>query len=212
MTDAASGRRVSDSPVTARKAPRRQRKGKVPAQLREHTDPATTYAREVIEGRRKVGRMVYEACKRHLADLSAGIHLWSPERGDKFADFARTFLSVNSPLETDYVPFEFVPWQAFCAYSIMGWRVKEGDRHKRVPGSRRYRTAQLLTGKGSGKSPFGAAMALYMLTADRYVKLDGTIVREKEPEGYIIASTKEQAQSVAMTPAASMLARGDSKE
>lgn len=200
---------VSDAPNVGRAKPRRQRKVKVPAQLKEHDDPATNYAREVAGGKVKAGRLVYEACRRHLADLSAGVHLWSPDRGDRFAEFCRTYLSVVSPLESEYVVFDLLPWQAFCAYSIFGWRVKEGDPQERQPGSRRYRAAQLLTAKGSGKSPFGAALGLYMITADTYQRLDGSVVREKEPQCYAIASTKEQAQSVVMSPAAEMLARGE---
>lgn len=191
----------------------RPRKGEepVPRQPKELTDPATEYARAVIGGKVVSGKMVYEACKRHLADLSAGRHLWSPDRGDRFAEFCRSFLTVVDPMQSDYVPFELLPWQAFCAYSIMGWRVKEGDSLERVPGSRRYRTAQLLTAKGSGKSPFGAALGLYMITSDVFVGLDGRKVREKEPQCYAIASTKEQAQSVVMVPATEMLARGEER-
>jgi phage terminase large subunit-like protein len=51
-------------------------------------------------------------------------------------------------------PFHLLPWHTFCAGSLFGWR--------RDSGRMRFRTGWLETGKGQAKSPFMAAIGLYM--------------------------------------------------
>ena len=72
-------------------------------------------------------------------------------------------------------PFELEEWQAFVVGSLFGW--------KRAGGIRRFRTAYVETGKGSGKSPLAAGIGHYMLTADG----------EAAAEVYAAATKKDQA-------------------
>lgn len=73
-------------------------------------------------------------------------------------------------------PFLLQAWQQFVVGSLFGW--KDAD------GFRRFRVAYLEIGKGNGKTPLAAGLALYMLVADGE---DGAQV-------YAAAPTRDQSQ------------------
>lgn len=119
----------------------------------------TTYARRVRAGEVVVGRAVRLACERHLRDLerqrTETFPYWfDVDDAQHVIDFFPEFLS----LEDGVTPFTLVEWQAFCLGSVFGW--------KRVDGYRRFQTAYIETGKGSGKSPMLAGVGLYGLRFD----------------------------------------------
>lgn len=121
-----------------------------------HDDPTTQYAERVVAGEIVAGRAVRQACQRHLDDLRRQHSESFPLAFDRGAaghiiDFFPTFLTLE-----EGQPFVLAGWQAFCLGSIFGW--------KRVTdGRRRFQTAYIETGKGSGKSPMLAAVGLYGL-------------------------------------------------
>jgi phage terminase large subunit-like protein len=123
-------------------------------------DQATAYARAVVAGEIVAGRLVKLACERHLRDLVDG-----PARGLKWdleaAERAIAFFGfLRLPLdgELDGMPFALAPSQQFIVGSVFGWKAADGHR--------RFRTAYVETGKGSGKSPLAAGIGLYGLVAD----------------------------------------------
>lgn len=131
-------------------------------------DPVTAYATSVVKGTTVAGRLVRLACQRHLDDLEAaaarGLE-WKPAEARAAIDFFATVLRL--PEETadsaddgviDASPFVLRPWQVFIVGSLLGWYTSAGHR--------RFRTAYLETGKGSGKTPLGAGVMLYLLVAD----------------------------------------------
>ena len=81
-------------------------------------------------------------------------------------------------------------WQAFLVGSLFGWL---GD-----DGRRRFRKLFCLTAKGSGKTPLGAGISLYMIAADGHAR----------SEGYVLARTADQA-GVAFRAAVGMAESGD---
>src|SRR5690606_4999164 len=114
------------------------------------SDPATRYARDVVDGRIVAGPHVRAACRRHLEDLKEGHKrglVWSPERSEHFFEFCRVVLRLNGG-EFEGKPFELHPSQKFITGSLFGWL--------REDGSRRFRTAFIEQGKGNGKSPLAA--------------------------------------------------------
>lgn len=140
-------------------------------------DPTTTYARSVVDGTEMAGPHVRGACARHMRDLTSGA-----ARGLSFdtvaADRALRFFPTVLRLaggEHEGKPFGLLPWQAFIVGSLFGW--------KGVDGTRRFRTAYVETGKGSGKSPLAAGVGHYMLSADK----------EPRAEVYAAASKRDQA-------------------
>lgn len=142
-------------------------------------DPATAYARAVDAGKVLAGPLVRAAAKRHLVDLERGAArglFWDRAAAERVLDFFRVVLRLPGGNKAG-APFTLEPWQAFVAGSLFGWRRGEG-------GPRRFRTAYVETGKGSGKSPLGAGIGLYMLTADG----------EVGAECYAAAVTRDQAK------------------
>lgn len=133
------------------------------------TDRATRYAAEVTGGRLVAGPLVRLACERHLRDLAtwgldrtAGGPFWFDERAAAraIAFFERELVlpDVQGEETGEIQPFIVQGWQAFILGNLFGW--------KKVDGHRRFRTAYIETGKGSGKTPLGAGIALYCLLAD----------------------------------------------
>lgn len=139
------------------------------------TDPATGYARGVVEGRYEAGPYVRGACQRHLDDLDEGAArgLWFDAGAAVDAiDFFAEVLTVEKDDAT--VPFILEPWQAFVVGSLFGWM--KGD-------ARRFQTAYIETGKGSGKSPLAAGIGHKCFAADGV----------KRAEVYAAATKKDQA-------------------
>jgi phage terminase large subunit-like protein len=105
------------------------------------------------------GHAVRQACERHLRDLEDG-----PTRGLRFSraavDRVLKFFSALRLAEGVHAgqPFRLQPWQGFVTGSMLGWIGPDG--------ARRFRSAYLEAGKGSGKTPMSAGIALYGLVAD----------------------------------------------
>jgi phage terminase large subunit-like protein len=139
-------------------------------------DPATGYAKAVASGRISAGGLTIAACRRHLQDLEHG-----PKRGlswhPEIAHRAYGFFGLLRFAEGLHAGERFVlqPFQSFIVGSIVGWLTRDG--------SRRFRNAYVEIGKGNGKTPLAAALALYMLMADG----------ETSAEVYFAARTRDQA-------------------
>lgn len=130
-------------------------------------DPVTAYAVDVTKGAVVAGRMVRLACERHLRDLEQGHArglVWRPDEAQRVIEFfaevlclpEETTLDRDAPVDAS--PFVLRPFQAFIVGSLMGWYTSAGNR--------RFRTAYIETAKGSGKTPLGAGLMLYLLVAD----------------------------------------------
>ena len=118
------------------------------------------YAGRVVDGKIAAGRAVRLACERHLRDVNRqrtkGFPYWFDAKGaaQHIIDFFPEFLCLENG-----DPFTLIDWQVFCAGSIYGWKHQDDDR-------RRFLTAYIETGKGSGKSPYLAGLGLYGLRFD----------------------------------------------
>lgn len=146
---------------------------------RDDADPATAYAIDVATGAVLAGPFVRDACRRHLLDLETGPKrglTWSIESAARAVSFFHTVLRFPDGDRAGQ-PFMLEGWQCFVVGSLFGW-LRTDD------GLRRFRTCYLETGKGSGKSPLGAGIGLYLLMADK----------QQGAECYVAAVTREQAQ------------------
>lgn len=166
----------------------------------ERRHPVTAYALGVTSGEIIASRLVVQAARRHLEDLERGADrglVWVPARATLAIDFFREILilpertDAGEELEegasaADRLPFILQPWQAFIVGSAFGWYTAAGHR--------RYRELYIETAKGSGKTPFGAGIMLYLLVGDG----------EYGAQVYIAAVTKEQAR-LAFVDAESMV-------
>ena len=128
------------------------------------------YAERVGDGSIVAGPHVRAQAERHLGDLArGGQFVWDWDAAAKGIAWFEDLLMLGDR------PFKLYDWQAFVVGSLFGWR--------RTDGSRRFRRAYLETGKGSGKTPLAAGIALAYITADQ----------EHRAEGYVCARTMDQA-------------------
>jgi phage terminase large subunit-like protein len=143
-------------------------------------NPVTAYALRVREGVIVAGHAVRHACARHLRDLEDG-----PARGLRFSRAAvervLKFFSALRLAEGAHAgePFALQPWQVFVVGSLFGWLGPDGYR--------RFRSAYLEGGKGCGKTPMSAGLALFGLVADHEAGaqcLVGATTREQANIGY----------------------------
>ncbi|MBN9018736.1 MAG: terminase [Rhizobiales bacterium] len=120
------------------------------------SDPITAWARDAVAGKFVVGELVQHAAERHLRDLRDGARrglVWSPDHAARVLRFMPAMLSITEGAKAGQ-PFRPLPWHVFAGGSLFGWR--------RASGRMRYRSGWLETGKGQAKSPFMAAIGLYM--------------------------------------------------
>ena len=163
----------------ARKPPPKTRNARKPR------DPVSDYARKVVAGKIMAGHLVVLACKRHLSDRKRKDLDWRPETGCLAIEFFDQMLTLE-----DGSPFKLLAWQQFVIGSLFGWYSQDGMR--------RFRTAYIETGKGSGKTPTAAGVGLYGLVADA----------EPAPEVYSAATTRDQAK-IAFLDAVRMVGGND---
>jgi len=139
-------------------------------------DWVTEYASRVQSGEIVAGPHVRLAAKRHLDDILQG-HLrgleWHVTRANhaiNFIECLRHYQGASAGKR-----FRLSLWQKFVVGSVFGWYVNDGQR--------RFRTAYIEIGKGNGKTPLAAAVALYALVSDG----------EAGAEVYSAATSRDQA-------------------
>jgi phage terminase large subunit-like protein len=163
-------------------------------------DSVTAYAERVAAGEEIASYLVKLACARHLRDLkqqkAKGLE-WRPDAAQEVIDFFAEVLVLPENTDADDTqpisheddvprPFVLSPFQAFIAGSLFGWYTAKGYR--------RFHQAYVETAKGSGKTPLGAGLMLYMLVADG----------EQGAQVYAAAVGKDQAK-LAFTDAERMV-------
>lgn len=132
-------------------APRTSSSGQYPS------DPTTDWARQVVGGQIVAGELVCHAAERHLRDIRDGERrgiFWRPERAAVPLRFMPAVLSITAG-SLQGKPFHPLPWHVFCGGALFGWRLATGRM--------RFRHGWFETGKGQAKSPFMAAIGLYLM-------------------------------------------------
>ena len=180
-----------------------KRKAKRPPSI-SAPDPILAYAMAVGAGQIVAGPLVRKACERHLADLADGHKRglgWRLDRAMHAIEFFPDVLRLPD-VEKDAVtgedvisfedaePFNLDPSQKFIVGSLFGWH--NGDR------TRRFRVGYVEEGKGTGKTPLGAGIGIYMLCADG----------QANAECYAAAAIKDQAK-IAYRDATNMVQASD---
>jgi phage terminase large subunit-like protein len=173
----------------APKRPATRKKKEPPA------DPVTQYALDVVSLKEIAGPYVRAACQRHLDDLKTaetrGLYFDVDEVTRTLAFFRRV-LTVEG--DGEFVPFEPHSSQVFIIGSIFGWYIEEKGKGKNPSiWRRRFRTAYVEQGKGNGKSPLAAGVAMKCFVADG----------ELSAEVYMAATKKDQAM-ISFTDAVKM--------
>lgn len=120
-------------------------------------DPATAWARDVVNGKIVSGELARHAAARHLRDLKDGPSrglIWKPDKALRAIEFFPAVLAITAGAKAGE-PFNLLPWHTFCVGSLFGWH--------NASGRLRFRNAWLETGKGQAKSPLMAAVGLYLM-------------------------------------------------
>lgn len=123
----------------------------------EHEDPVTKWAKSAVAGEFIVGENVQYAAERHLRDLrdaEARGYFWRAELAQRVLDFFPSLFTITDGPAAGK-PFNLLPYQAFCAGSLMGWVNADGRW--------RFRSGFIETGKGQAKSPLMAGLGLYAM-------------------------------------------------
>jgi phage terminase large subunit-like protein len=123
---------------------------------------AERYARDVVSGRILAGKLVRQACQRHLDDRQrwrgkAEAYWFDPDVATLAVEFFPDILR-HSKGEWAGRRFDLEPWQQFIVWNVFGW--------KRPDGMRRFRTGYVEIARKNGKSTFAAGLGLRMLVAD----------------------------------------------
>jgi len=119
------------------------------------------YINGVLGGKIPAGRLVNQACERHLHDLEhakkLGIY-FDLKAANFVIDFFEKFL-VHSKGEWAGKPFKLGLWECFILGSIFGWkRVSDGKR--------RFRVAYTEVARKNGKTSIAAGIGLFLFVAD----------------------------------------------
>ncbi len=155
-------------------------------------DKTTNFARSVSTGSIVAGPAVRAAAARHLRDMEAAGsnnfgYRFVPGKAERAIKLFPTLFMLTKIVHERFV---LLPWQAFIVGSIYGWVSKDDE------GIRRFRRVYVETGKGSGKTPLGAAFLIL------------NALQEPRAEVFSVAKTKEQA-SIAFDEARSMILAND---
>jgi phage terminase large subunit-like protein len=129
-------------------APRRRARRMPP----EPPHAVTKYALDVTAGRIVTGKLVRQACERHLRDLAEGPRrglIWDSAAADRaigFFPLLRHYKGQWGPRagKPEGDPIDLEPWQRFIVGSAFGW--------KRADGLRRFRNVYVEVAKKNGKA------------------------------------------------------------
>lgn len=149
--------------------------------IKEPSEIVSQYIKGVLSGDIVTGRLVRLAVERHVDDLENGKH-----RGWYFDEEVARSACLFFPLclrhsigEWAGEPFELAPWQAFCVWSISGWRNIDTRR-------RRFRKAQMSVARKNGKTTLVAGMGLQLQFFDDPI--------EEGAQLYCVATKEDQAK------------------
>ncbi|MCI1985312.1 MAG: terminase large subunit [Lactobacillus sp.] len=119
----------------------------------KYTDPGTTYAFRVLDGKIMAGYMMRLACFRHVQDLqrAEAEQAYFPFRYDLDKTSAiLTFAAICPDVDTGE-PSKLMLWQKFTLSQLFGWVTLDGQK--------RFTRADLSVGRGQGKTYL---MGIYM--------------------------------------------------
>lgn len=148
-------------------------------------DPATDYARSVIDGDIVAPMPVRLACERHLRDLRNPDFVWDTEEVRRRLVMCRTLRHYKGSFKGR--PFEPTPWQCFIIGSVFGWKLKRS-------GLRRFRKAFVMVPRKNGKTFLAASIAVMMLVSGGQLQADGKFSKEPGAEVYFVATKEDQAK------------------
>jgi phage terminase large subunit-like protein len=129
-----------------------------------HAAKVQAFVDGVLSGEIVAGRLVVAAVRRHVEDLrTAKAHglVFDAAAASRAIDFIQQLQHTTG--EFDGMPFLLEPWELFIVWCLFGWK-------RASDGLRRFREAFLSLGRGNGKTPFAAALLLFLMTCDQPIE------------------------------------------
>lgn len=120
---------------------------------KKYQDVAYKYAKEVLDGKRRVSAKVFKACKRHMRDLENipnSDYDYFPDMAQNLIDFIEILPDVKTGK-----PYPLAEFQKFIIASLYGWRRKSDKT------IRRFRKAMISLARKNGKTILVAGILLY---------------------------------------------------
>lgn len=166
-------------------------------QARTYSDRCLSYAHAVLDGSIPACKWTKAAARRHLDDLERndGEFYWDRGAVEHVCTFVEALPQIKGEWarRREYIVLE--DWQVFILAVVFGWKRSSDD-------ARRFRIAYIEVARKNGKSTLLAAIALYLLSADR----------EMGAEVYSLATTRDQAAIVFSTAKQMALREPDFRE
>ena len=127
--------------------------------LQNSTDRCTQYAIDVKEGCIVAGKLVRQACERHLNDMKRQgtdnfPYVFKPEKAERVYKFAEKLKYFDGSRVGEYV--QLAPFQRFIIGSLFGWEHKD-------TGYRRFRKSFVMLARKNAKTLLNAIICLYLL-------------------------------------------------
>jgi phage terminase large subunit-like protein len=146
------------------------------------------YSLDVITSNVPAGRMVFLAVERFLNDLAQVGARGARVARDAYDPRQFYYFDQGGAVSIikyfrDLCPFKLEPFQQFIVANLFGWKKAGPACDVHPQGHRRFQTAYIEIGKGSGKTPLSAGIGTYGVCADG----------EPAAEVYVAAPAKEQA-------------------
>lgn len=120
-----------------------------------YTDPATTYAFDVLNGKIQAGYLIKLACFRHLQDLNRSYfkikgftYKYDIQQCNNILKFAGICPNVDTG-----GPTKLMAWQKFILCELIGWRNADGGK--------RFSRAIVSVARGQGKTYLMAILSCY---------------------------------------------------
>lgn len=146
--------------------------------MRDYTEIATSYAKNVLDGTIPACRQVQQACQRFLTDLAGDAWVYDADKAHFACGFIELLPHIKGELARKRKTLVLEPWQVFIIANLFGLVDARGLR--------KYREAFLLIPRKNGKSTLAAGIALFMAF------MDG----EAGAEVWIGANSMDQADAV----------------
>lgn len=134
---------------------------------------AETYIKEVLSGKRQVGKLARLAVERHVKLHDSREYYFDADSAKRVIRFFSHLKHTSG--EYGGKPFALLPWQAFLLWCVFGW--------KHLDGSRLYTKVYVEVARKNGKSELAGALGLYLAFFDN----------EFGAEVYSAANTGDQA-------------------
>jgi len=144
------------------------------------------YAYDVVKGNIPSGKLIRQACERHLKDLERG-ELYFDEEVAASIVLWFNFIPITDGTKAGS-PTVLLPWQIWVVVSLVAWKWNEDTFDEdgnpiRVKGERRFNQTFILVSRKAGKSTLAAGVMLYLMYKSNY-----------QPRAFSLATKRDQAK------------------